>query len=34
MDDQFCLWQNDGKFKKRNKYQASKQRNRIFKIHQ
>ena len=30
--DQFCLWQNKGKFAKLNQSQASKQRKRFFKI--
>ena len=34
MDYQFCLWQNNGKFMKKNKFQARKQQTRFFKIHQ
>ena len=34
MDYQFCLWQNNGKFMKKNKFQTRKQQTRFFKIHQ
>ena len=33
IDDQFCLWKNNGKFVKKNQCQTSKQRKRFFKIH-
>ena len=34
IDDQFRLWQNNGERRKKNQYQASKQRNNFFKFHQ
>ena len=34
IDDEFCLWENNGKFTKKNQCQASKQRKIFFKIHQ
>ena len=33
IDNQFCLWQNSGKLKKKNQCEISNQRKRFFKIH-